>query len=636
MTVVDDVKDRIDLVEVVAESVKLRKSGKNYSGFCPFHPNTRTPAFVVFPDTGTWRCFGACNEGGDVFSFVMKKEGWDFPEALEVLAERAGVELAPRTPAMEAADEELAHLRELLETTVTFFRHQLLQSDTGREVQAYLRDRGLSDETLELFEIGYAPRSWDATIGYLNEKGYSEQDLIDAGVASERETGGIYDRFRHRIMIPIRDLRGRMVGFGARSVDPEDVPKFLNSPQTRLFDKGRLLYGLDKARRSIRAAGETVIVEGYFDVVALHQAGFQNVVSPMGTALSEDQLRLLKRFSRRIILALDADVAGDQATLRGLDVARQTMDREPDPVFNAQGMIRYEGRLDAEIRVVTLPPEKDPDEVVAEDPEAWPALLERSKPVVDYVLDVLVEGQDIDDAKVKAQIARQMLPLIEDVADSVEREAYRQRLARTLKVDERSLLSWRPAPAKRRTTRRKPDPTAGPPAPASQTSEARVERFCLGLLLQDPELLYRIDRELQALGLDRLAAGDFNGTERRVIFRAVKDALDQQDEEPAVWWRGHLEPSVAEIAAELAAEAGQPDMGRGKVVNTIVADFLRLRKRSLEAAQRHVEFQLLAAQEEAQDQVPQLQQQFMNLIQSWSSVDRALAQRHRQSHESLT
>src|SRR3989304_2357708 len=269
MTVVEEVKDRLDIADVVGESVTLKKAGKNLTGFCPFHANTRTPAFVGFPDPGTWRCFGACNEGGDIFRFVMKKEGWDFPQALSYLAERAGVELRPATPRQQQEEEAYGRLRELLEQSATFYRHALQHTSEGPQA-----------------------------------KGFSEAELLEAGMVSEREGGGHYDRFRHRIMFPIRDARGRMAGFGARVMDPADQPKFLNSPQTPLFDKSALLYGLDQARKAIRAAEQAVLVEGYLDVVALHQAGYRNVVSPMGTALSERQLRSLQRFSRNIVLAL--------------------------------------------------------------------------------------------------------------------------------------------------------------------------------------------------------------------------------------------------------------------------------------------------------------------------------------------
>ncbi len=637
MSVADEIKERIDIVELIGQSVKLRKTGKNYTGFCPFHPNTRTPAFVVFPDTGNWRCFGACNEGGDIFKFVMKKEGWDFPEALRRLAERAGVELPARTQVDDAAEESHQRLREALEVAVAFFRHHLQETAAGEPVLAYLRKRGLSDAALEMFEIGYAPHSWDAGLTHLLERGYSEQELQDAGMVSERETGGVYDRFRHRIMIPIRDARGRMAGFGARIVDPNDVPKFLNSPQTPLFDKGRMLFGLDKARKAIRTADQAVIVEGYLDVIALHQAGYANAVSPMGTALSEDQLRLLKRFTRRIVLALDADAAGDQATLRGLTLAREAMDRQADPVFDARGLVRHEGRLDAELRVVTLPPGKDPDEVVAEDPEGWSAIVGRAQSVVDYVLDVLTSGQVVADPKMKSQVARQVLPLIEDVADPVEREAYRQKLARRLQVDERAL---QPGGGKPSGGRKRRAPSVEPAVQAPEATEARIERFCLGLLLRSPEIAYRVDRQLAELDLERLAPQDFTGTERQVIFQAIRGALAQDDQDPGESWRRQVPEALISYAQSLLEEieslsaVTSMDLNQPKVLEEVLARFLQLRKRVLDSDLHQIQFLLLAAQDEARlagseatDEQAVLSGQVRKLAGQKARLEQALARR---------
>jgi DNA primase len=445
---------------------------------------------------------------------------------------------------------------------------------------------------------------------------------------SERESGGFHDRFRNRIMFAIRDARGRMAGFGARIVDPADVPKFLNTPQTPLFDKGRLLYGLDKARKAIRAADQAVIVEGYLDVIALHQAGFANAVSPMGTALTEDQLRLLKRSTRRMVLALDPDRAGDQATLRGLTLAREALDRQPDPVFDARGLVRHEGRLDADIRVVTLPEGKDPDEVVGEDPAAWSSIVAAAQPVVTYVQEVLVRGKDVDDPKVKAEIARQVLPLIEDVANPVEREAHRQALARRLRVDERALVAWRPAPGRRARPRGAgaapgaAEAVVGPPVEASAQ-----ERFCLGVLLHSPELIYRIDRELQSLELERLSGQDFTGTDRQVIFQAIRAALAQDDTEPADHWRGLLALPLGETADALLREGAQLDLQDPRAVDEVVAGFLRLRKRNLGSVRSQLQFQLQEAQEAGETQVIDLQREVVRITRDWDRIDRALARR---------
>ena len=617
MTVVEEIKDRIDIAELIGESVQLKKSGKNFTGFCPFHANTRTPAFVVFPDTGTWRCFGACSEGGDVYKYVMKKEGWDFPQALQHLAERAGIELRPRTPEQEAEEEAQKGLRAILESAVTFYRNNMLHSD---EVLEYLRGRGLTDETLEKYGIGYALASWDSLQTFLLEKGHKQEDLLAAGLAVERDKGGTYDRFRNRIMIPIRNARGQMAGFGARVFNPKDQPKFINSPQTVLFDKGRLLFGLDMARKAIRTEDRAVVVEGYMDVIALNQAGFENAVSPMGTALTAHQLRTLKRFSRNIVLALDADAAGDQATLRGLHVAREALDREADPVFDARGLVRHEGRLDAEIRIVGLPEGKDPDEVVVEDPDSWKELIQQATPVVEYVMDVLIDEQELNDAKGKAAIAREVLPLIEDVPDPVEREAYRQGLARRLKVDERALMSWRP---ERRTQ------AAASVETVQEAEQAAAEGFCLGLLLKDPELTYWIDRQLHALELDGLSDQDFVGTDAQLIFKAVQSSLGQIDEDPTERWKALLEGTALEQAVAFASKADEVDFGRPKVADAISADFLRLRMRRVEGMLEQLGFQQQAVQEAETDteQIVSLAQQAQSLVTQKRRLDAALAGR---------
>jgi DNA primase len=597
MSVIDEIKDRLDAVEIIGESVKLRKSGKNYSGFCPFHPNTRTPAFAIFPESGTWRCFGACNEGGDIFSFVMKKEGWDFPEALAYLAERAGVELEPQTPEREAADEAQDRLRELMESAVTLFRHHLVQTEAGVMVKEYLQTRGITDATMETFELGYAPDSWDTTMNHLVERGYQVEDIEQAGMISTRDSGGYYDRFRHRLMFPIRDVRGRMAGFGARVLDPEGVPKYLNSPQTPLFDKGRLLYGLDKARQAIRRENQAVIVEGYMDVIGLHQAGFTNAISSMGTALTEAQLRQLKRYSRRIVLALDADAAGVQATIRGLDVAREALDREADPVFNARGLVRHEGRLDADLRIVTLPDDLDPDEVVAEDPEAWTQILGGAQTIVDYVLDVLSKEHDIDDPKGKAEVARQVLPLIDDVANPVEREAYLQKLSRRLKVDERALNAWRPQTGRRAT--RQQTPEEGAPETSTQiTATTVLEQFCLAILLQDPELLYRIDRFFQSLTLERPRERDFGTTEHQILFTSVRSSLAQDETEPSEYWQSNIDDALVSKAQEIKGSIASLDLRSPKVIEELIANWLRLRKHRLETELTHIRFQLETLQED--------------------------------------
>ncbi|HEX7432801.1 MAG TPA: DNA primase [Anaerolineaceae bacterium] len=627
MSVVDEIKARIDIVDLVSESVKLRRSGKSYSGFCPFHANSRTPAFVVFPESGTWRCFGQCNEGGDVFGYVMKKEGWDFPTALKSLADRTGVEIQPLTQEARQEGEEYERLRALLEEAVTFYRHQLFQTPAGQAALDYLHKREIKDAIIESFGLGYAPLAWEAALSHFKSKGYSPEELLQAGMATERDSGGIYDRFRNRIMFPIRDGLGHMVGFGARILDPNDVPKFLNSPQTALFDKGRLLYGLDQARKAIRAQDQVVIVEGYLDVIALHQGGFANTVSPMGTALTEDQLRMLKRYTRRIVLALDADAAGEKATLRGLEIARTAMDRGDEMAFDARGLLRHEARLQADLRVTTLPPGMDPDEVVNRDPAEWGKILEVARPVVVHVMETLAAGSDLDDPKAKGEIAAKVLQLIEDVPDPVERDAYRQRLARLLKVDERSLSGPAPVSARPkrqgRTLARRVE-KAGP-APAVNPSRM-LEAYYLGLLTRHPDALYQLDRALQQAGLSRMIPQDFENTDYQVVFRLIQQALEQDEMEPQPYLISQAPETLQSLVQDLLAQPSQEEPLYDRLIEDLVRSVMRLRLNHVYDSLNQLRF----LQEDLQEQGDLRAVPYQNLILQHAQIrdrlDRALRQ----------
>lgn len=594
MSSIDEIKSRIDIVDLVSESVQLRHSGKNYTGFCPFHPNTRTPSFVVFPATGTWRCFGQCNEGGDIFSFVMKRQGWDFSETLKYLAEKAGVQLKPPTPEELVAEEEHAQLRTVLEEAAIYYHHHLHNSGEGQIALEYLKKRGLSDEIIETFGLGYAPNARDAIIQYFKGKGRSEGQLQEAGLVSEREDGSIYDKFRHRIIFPIRDARGRMAGFGGRILDPNDIPKFLNSPQTPVFDKSALLYGLERARTPIRALDQVVIVEGYLDVIALHQAGFTNTVSPMGTALTEHQLRQLKRMTQRFILALDPDAAGDKATLRGLQLARDTLDRETEPVFDARGLLAHESRLQADIRVSTLPPGMDPDDVVKRDPAEWQQILDNARPVVIHVMETLAAGRNVDDPKTKSEIASQVLPLINEVPDAIEREAYRQRLARLIKVDERLLVGseGQRRPARRRVKLIHPEPKQPKPDFVIRAGNDLLESHCLGILVRCPELVFHVDRALHEAHLVRLSRLDFERAEHQAIFELVEESLAQDRSEPMHYVLNGLSLPLMEIVDNLLERTDKLDPKEGRVLEDMMRALLEIRRRQVNETINMLRYQM--------------------------------------------
>jgi DNA primase len=597
MNEVEEIKARLDIIDIVSENVQLKRSGKNYTGFCPFHANTRTPAFVVWPETGTWRCFGECNDGGDIFKYVMKREGWDFPEALRQLAQRAGVELRPLTPQETEQREAHDSLRSLLESATNYFKHQLLNNPEGKIALDYLHRRGLTDETIKVFELGYAPDGWETMVNHFLEKGYNPKDLVAAGLASEREDGSLYSRFRNRVIFPIRDHRERMAGYGARALSDEDMPKYLNSPQSELFDKSALLYGLDKARRSIRSDDQVVIVEGYLDVIAPYQAGYTNLVSPMGTALTEEQLRLLKRLTRRIVLALDADAAGAKATLRGLQVARETLDREADPVFNARGLLHSEARLKADIRVSMLPEGKDPDEVVQEDPQLWQKLIENAQPIVVHVMQTLAADKNIEDPKVKTEVVQQVMPLIQDLPSAVERDTYIQQLARLLKVDERTLLAERPTSRRpNRPIRRKPgiESTDTTPQPRIRAGAGgniqQMEAHCLSVLVREPELIYKIDRSLKQANLPQISAEDFQVTTHQEIFKAAVQSLTQDHIEPVSFALEHIPYPLLEQAESILNSSTDIDTQQDYVLEDIIRTILRLRLEQLRISNNQIRF----------------------------------------------
>jgi DNA primase len=535
MSVVDEVKSRLDIVDFVASYVpSLKKAGRTYKGLCPFHTE-KTPSFVVFPDTQTWHCFGACGTGGDIFTFIMRQEGLDFGETLKFLAAKAGVPLRERSPEEIEADQARQKLLEIVAAASTFFHEQLLNSPEASFVRDYVSERGLSVQTVHQFQLGYAPNQWDALKLYLQGKGYTEADLVAAGLLVTREDGSPgYDRFRNRLVVPIRDLQGRVIGFGARALHENQAPKYLNSPQSALFDKSAILYALDVAKNAIRDTGQAVIVEGYMDVLQAHERGYANVVAQMGTALTEQQLKLLKRYAKQFVLALDADSAGSAATLRGINVARESLAEEVVPVPTARGLIRYEERLEADIRIASLPPGQDPDDVLKEGPEAWQKLVDQALPLVDYYIQTITADLDLTTAKGKARAVQELMPLLREVRNSVEQEHYLQQLARLVKIDERTLKAELQRTPGLHTQANKP-PQASQLTPAEaetvvapSTPVYGLEEYCLAMLIGQPAVLNVVNQKLYNNQVDVLATDDFQKIENRALFLTIKKwALDQ-------------------------------------------------------------------------------------------------------------
>jgi len=520
MGAIEEVKERLDIVEVISGYVPLKKAGRTYKGLCPFH-SEKTPSFVVFPDTQSWHCFGACGAGGDMFAFVMRQENVDFSGALEMLAQRAGVELKPHTEAQRHEEDLQRKLIDLNQIATAYFHDQLLVAPAAQAARQYLERRRLSLETIKRFRLGYAPDQWHALGQYLENKGYREADLLASGLVIAREDGqGHYDRFRNRVMIPISDANGHPIGFGGRVLD-QSQPKYLNSPETPVFQKGHVLFGLDQAKAAIRAEDTAIVVEGYMDALQAHQHGSTNVVAAMGTALTEEQVKTLRRYGHTIILALDPDTAGGQATLRGLDLSRRITLHEVVQIGTAVVESQYSS--EADVRIAALPPGRDPDDVIRETPEQWAGLIKNALPVIDYYFELMKGQFDLNTARGKVQAADQLLPVLRDIENPILQAHYLQKLARLIQVDEKVLQEQLKSHKRRKVGQ--PD--------AWQTAQEvhlrrpffEAEEHCLTSLLKSPASLAAANQVLAGLELPALEPGDFSLVENQQIFLAIQGLL---------------------------------------------------------------------------------------------------------------
>jgi DNA primase len=421
------VKSKLSVVDVVGETVALKKAGTTYKGLCPFH-GEKTPSFVVTPARESWHCFG-CGLGGDIFSFVMERDGVPFPEALRTLAARAGVEIDERS---KREDARKARLRQVLDHGIAFYHAVLTGSKAGATALDYLHGRGFTDETIEMFQLGWAPGGWDTmTRALTTKRDVRPEELVEVGLASPRTNGrgGVYDKFRTRVIFPIRDQNGSAVGLGGRLLEGEG-PKYLNTAATPLFDKSRTLYLIDRAKGPIRRSKQAVIVEGYTDALMAHQAGFDTVVASLGTALTPGQVALLTRYAERIVLAYDVDPAGEKAgtvgvtALAGLIGQLQTDDSG----------VKLE-----DVRVARLPDGKDPDEVVRESPEAWGSAIGNAKPLVEYLIGHHAERFDLKTMNGRIGFVEAVMPAIRSIADPLRRDEALQEVRRVSGVEERTL-----------------------------------------------------------------------------------------------------------------------------------------------------------------------------------------------------
>ncbi len=459
---ITEIREANDIVDVISNYVSLRKGGANYKGLCPFH-SEKTPSFMVSPGKQIFHCFG-CGEGGNVIHFMMKQERMHFPDAVAALAERCGKPLPTleRIPEDPARKEEKARLYEINRIAAEFFLQERLRNRTANR---YLDDRGISEVSRKTFAIGFAPDAWESLSRHLTQQGFQTREMEQAGLVLQRQRGeGVYDRFRNRVIFPIVDIYDRPLGFGGRVLD-DATPKYLNSPETPIFDKGANLYGLNRAFEAIRKQDYVILVEGYMDVITAHQEGILNIVATLGTALTERHLRKLRRYTRNLALFFDSDAAGLKAAERSFDLCVPA------------GM---------KVKVVTLPDGEDPDSFIRVQGKAgFSEAMSKARPIMDFMIEQSIGGTTPETVQEKVAAAEKLAPLLSRIPDAVEQELYLKKVASLLDVEDLTLLK------KMRTGKRRPSPgrtVAEKPAEEIRKREIPVwERDFVGWMVEHPE-----------------------------------------------------------------------------------------------------------------------------------------------------
>ena len=483
MSVIDDIRAKLDIVEVVAPYVTLQQSGRTLKANCPFHTE-KTPSFVVSPERQSWRCFGACAVGGDIFSFVMRAENMEFRDALRTLAQKAGVELQP------GRDRAASNAAQSANNAAAEFYQEVLQSNRGKAARDYLDERGVSQEARDKFQLGLSPDSWDGLVQHFKTFGVTREAALGAGLVRQTDDGRPYDFFRGRLMFPICDRDGNVIGFGARALDDSN-PKYINTAATEAFDKRNTLYALHMATPKIRQTGTAVIVEGYMDAIAAHEHGFTNVVASMGTALTENQVSQLRSLAQNYVLALDPDAAGQEATLRSLEsswrVFRSAVARRNPASQSVLNQYRP-----PELKIAELPEGQDPDTLIRNDSPKWEETVDGALPLLDFVIPALVERTDMSVQDNVVNVVSELTRLINQLDDS-DQHPYLEKLSAQINIPLpilRASIGGRGGG--RRMWRGDSDQAAdlevSPNLLGGETSEP-IEEYVLALLIQNPNIL---------------------------------------------------------------------------------------------------------------------------------------------------
>lgn len=495
---IEEIKKKIDIVEFLSSFITLKKAGRNFKAVCPFH-SEKTPSFVVSPERQIWRCFGSCNEGGDIFKFLMKWENITFYEAVQELAQKAGIEIQKSSLADQVwkKKERLIGMNQL---AGEYFSYVLFKTDLGKHSLDYLTQRSINKKIAEKFQLGYSPSSWDSLLRFLKRKNYLESELLEGGLLVKSEAGRYYDRFRGRLMFPIKDARGNIIAFSGRSLDPaEKASKYINTPETPLYHKRESLFGIDLARESIKKENNVYLVEGEFDVISPVSYGIENIVATKGTAVTREQLALLKRFTTRVTLALDSDTAGIEA------VKKTLIEAEP---------------LDLEIEVIALDFAKDPDEAVHKDSVRFKKLLKHKIPVYDFILDQSIKKYPEDDPYAKKKIGDEIIPLIEKIQNPIIQSHYIKKTAEILGVSEQSIEQMTRKIA--RTRKQRQFRSLNSQSHGEKNREITIQKYLLSLVFQNSDAYKFAKKIFLTLSLDDFCLP--------VLSKIAREFLNQEDQ----------------------------------------------------------------------------------------------------------
>lgn len=476
MDQLDEIRSKVDIVKLVSEYVSVKPAGRNFKALCPFHPE-KTPSFMVSSERQIFKCFG-CGAGGDVFQFLMRIEGLEFGEALRNLAQRTGVKLTSYKPS--SVEQEKERLYKINYLASEFYYYLLVYHPIGREALRYLMSqRGIKKETIKLFRIGYAPSNWDSLQRFLvNKKGYSAQDLLKAGLITGRNNS-YRDFFRQRLVFPLKDHRGHIVGFSGRVIgewhqDAKTGPKYLNSPETLIYHKGDLLYGLETAKSEIKAANHAILVEGEFDLLSSFQAGIKNIVAIKGSALTEYQVKLLRRFCENVIFALDKDLSGDAAMRRGTQIADD---------------------LGLNVAVANLVGGKDPDELASKNPAGWKKVIDSTIPIYDFFLQSALNRFDVTTAVGKRKIGEEILPIFAKISNEIVKAHYLRELAEKLAIPPEAILNQ----AGKMAIELPKQPTVSTSQKIKRSHQEVLEEYLFALAFQSDEPQFLIDPSVKTL-----------------------------------------------------------------------------------------------------------------------------------------